>query len=63
MPQKTNFSLVGFSRDAIFIEDVISLPMTTRQAPKQVMVMLDLLVVNVASIYNAILGRLSMSAL
>lgn len=55
--------LVGFSRDVILMEGMITLQVTTRQALKQATVILIFLVVKVPSTYNIILGRSDLNAL
>ena len=49
--------LYGFTGGRVDTEGVIILQITMGEAPKQIMRMIDLLVVDQPSAYNAILGR------
>jgi hypothetical protein len=49
--------LVGFTREQVQSIGLNSLPITTRTAPKQSTVMVDFLVVDRPSAYNAIIGQ------
>ncbi|XP_058076315.1 uncharacterized protein LOC131224885 [Magnolia sinica] len=55
--------LIEFSGGQILPEGVISLPLTTGNSPHQATVMVDFLIVNQPSVYNAILGRPSLCLL
>ena len=49
--------LVGFGGEQVYPIGIISLPLTTGTAPKVSIVMMDFLVVDRPSAYNAIIGR------
>ncbi|XP_058080738.1 uncharacterized protein LOC131228918 [Magnolia sinica] len=54
--------LIGFLGGRTLHERVISLPLTTGNPPHQATVMVDFLIVNQPSVYNAILGQPSVSS-
>ncbi|KAK6146452.1 hypothetical protein DH2020_020321 [Rehmannia glutinosa] len=54
-PVKT--PLVGFTREVVEPEGIITLPLIAGDRPQQATVMIDFLVVRVPSSYNVILGR------
>ena len=54
-PVKT--PLYGFAGERVDAEGIITLPVTLGEAPRQVLRMIDFLVVNQPSAYNIILGR------
>ena len=53
----------GFTEDSVVPLGVISLPMTLGEYPKQSCVMVDFLVIDQTSAFNAILGRPSLREL
>jgi hypothetical protein len=55
--------LVGFAREQVQPIGLISLPIITGTTPKQVIVMVDFLVVDQPSTYNTIIGRPSLNKL
>ncbi|XP_058078584.1 uncharacterized protein LOC131226893 [Magnolia sinica] len=55
--------LIGFSSRQILPEGTIQLPLTTGDAPNQVTIMIDFLIVDQSLVYNVILGRPSLSLL
>ncbi|XP_058082505.1 uncharacterized protein LOC131230631 [Magnolia sinica] len=55
--------LIGFSSGRTLPEGVISLPLTASNSPHQATVMVDFLIVDQSSVYNAILGQPSLSLL
>ena len=53
----------GFTRDSVTPMGVISLPMTVGEYPRKSCVMLDFLVINQPSAFNAVLDKSSLRAL
>ncbi|XP_052172226.1 uncharacterized protein LOC127788156 [Diospyros lotus] len=55
--------LVGFDGEAVYSEGIIQLPLTVGRGSRTSRVMLDILVADVPSAYNMILGRSGLNAL
>ena len=55
--------LYGFGRKMVYAEGVIQLPITFGQCPTQITQMVDFLLVDQPSAYNAIIGRPTLNAL
>ncbi|XP_052205163.1 uncharacterized protein LOC127809988 [Diospyros lotus] len=55
--------LVGFDGEAVYLEGIIQLPLTVGRGSRTSRVMLDILVADVPSAYNMILGRSGLNAL
>ena len=53
----------GFIGDSVVPVGVITLPLTVREYPRESCVMIDFLVINQPSAFNAVLGRPSLRAL
>ncbi|XP_052203091.1 uncharacterized protein LOC127808561 [Diospyros lotus] len=59
----TRVLLVGFDGEAVYSKGIIQLPLTVGKGSRTSRVMLDILVADVPSAYNMILGRSSLNAL
>ncbi|XP_052172145.1 uncharacterized protein LOC127788065 [Diospyros lotus] len=59
----TKVPLVGFDGEAVYSEGIIQLPLTVGRGSRTSRVMLDILVADVPSAYNMILGRSGLNAL
>ena len=57
------YAIVGFTEDAVTVEEKITLSLIVGTDPQQSIVLLTFIVVRVSSAYNAILGRSGLSAL
>jgi hypothetical protein len=55
--------LVGFGGEVVYPLDIIPLPITARTAPRVSMIMVDFLVIERPSAYNAIMGRTTLNKL
>jgi hypothetical protein len=61
--KKVQTPLVGFTGDTHYSEGVIKMQVEFRQSPHLTTTMMEFLVVNIPSAYNAILGRKTLNAI